>query len=87
MSIKKLYYNPRLSGSYSGLSSFYNERHLNLPKKTVEKELLKLHEYYLYRPAHRKFKKRRVLVYFPNWMLTFDLISLLQYKKENNGYG
>ncbi|OXA53323.1 hypothetical protein Fcan01_12837, partial [Folsomia candida] len=84
--IKRLYFNPKLSGSYSGLNNFYNERHLKLSKKDVEKELLKLPEYYLYRPALKKFRKRRVMTYFPNWILTFDLISLLQYKNENNGY-
>lgn len=84
--IKRLYFNPKLSGSYSELNNFYNERHLKLSKKDVEKELLKLPEYYLYRPALKKFRKRRVMTYFPNWILTFDLISLLQYKNENNGY-
>ena len=84
--IKRLYFNPKLSGSYSGLGSFYNHRHLKLPKNVVEKELLKLPEYYLHRPAVKKFRKRRFMVFWPSFMYAFDLVDLQKYKKENRGY-
>lgn len=47
---------------------------------------MKLKEYYLYRPSWKKFKKRKYHVFFPNSLITFDLIDLQKYKKENNGY-
>ena len=85
-SIKKLYFNPILSGSFSGLKSFYSHRHLKQPIDEVEKDLLRLKEYYLYRKSIKKFPKRRVLVFLPNWMITFDLKDVQQYEKENKGY-
>jgi hypothetical protein len=84
-SIKAKWFNPKLSGSYSGVVSFLKNRNLKLPKDEVEKELLKLKEYYMYRPARSKFKKRRVLVFLPNWLVSLDLIDLQKYSSENNG--
>jgi hypothetical protein len=74
--IKKLYFNTKVGAAFSGLSTFYANRNLKASKKQVEKELLKLKEYYLYRPALRKFKKRRFISYFPNYILCCDLIDV-----------
>jgi hypothetical protein len=84
-SIKKIYFNPRLSGSYSGFASFYNNRHLKLPKEEVEKELLKLKEYYLFRKALKKFPKRKVMAFLPNWVISADLLDVSKYSNHNNG--
>lgn len=84
--IKRLYFNPKVGAAFSGLNAFYSNRHLKLNKKEVEKELLKLKEYYLYRSALRKLQKRRFLTYFPHLILCADLIDLQRYKDENSGY-
>lgn len=84
--IKKLFFNPRFSGSFAGLSSFYRHRKLGITKKETEKELLKIPEYFMYRPARKKIKRRRVLVHFVNFQLTFDLIDVQRWSKENSNY-
>jgi hypothetical protein len=84
--IKKLYFNPKFAGSFSGLSAFQKHRNLNITKQQTEAELLKLPEYFLYRPARKKIKRRRVMVHFVNFQITFDLIDVQRWSKENNGY-
>jgi hypothetical protein len=85
--IKKQYFNPMFSGSYSGLHSFFGSRTLNKSRHQVEHELKKLPEYYLHRPARKRFPRRRVLVFFVNFQIQFDLIDVQKWRKENNGNG
>jgi len=81
--VKKLYYNPKFSGSFSGAQTFANERKVS--KVEATNELNKLKEYYLYRPAKKSFKRRPIVVHFPFFQIAFDLMDLQKYKQENNG--
>lgn len=86
-SIKQKYFNPRLSGSFSGLNSFYKNRKITLPIKDVKKELLKLQEYYSLFPNRKRFKRRKIISHFNSFMFCSDLIILPQkYLKENKPY-
>lgn len=82
--IKKLFFNPKFAGSFSGLDSFYKHRNLDITKKQTEKALLKIPEYFLFRPARKKIKRRRVMVHFVNFQITFDLIDVQRWAKENS---
>jgi transposase InsO family protein len=85
--IKRQYFNPKLSGAYSGLSTFFANRKFHKTKKEVENELLKDPAYYFYRPAKKIIKHRRkVVVHLPNFQLVIDLIDTQRYSKENAGY-
>jgi hypothetical protein len=85
--IKRQYFNPILSGAYSGLSTFFANRKFDTTKKEVENELLKGPAYYFYRPAKKIIKNRRkVIVHLPNFQLVIDLIDTQRYSKENSGY-
>lgn len=82
--IRRIYNNPRSSGSLGGASTFSRSR--GLPRKDVEKSLTSFPEYSLFRNSRNRFKTRKFI--YPMRLHTFcmDLISLTQYSKENNGY-
>jgi len=71
--VKKLYFNPRLTGAFTGLKNFSSQRKIN--KNEAKKELEKLKKYYLYKPARKNFKRRPIVVHFPNYQIAFDLMG------------
>ena len=83
--VKQKYFNPKLSGSYSGLKSFIKNRKISNSKE-VKSQVEKLKEYYLFKPIRRKFPRRRVLVHEPKHQIAFDLIDLIRYSKWNNNF-
>ena len=82
--MKQLYFNPKLTGSFSGLRTFAKQR--KIPYKEAEKDLNKLKEYFLYKPARKTFNRRPVVVHFPNYQITFDLIDKQKIAEENRGF-
>ncbi|CAL8109305.1 unnamed protein product [Orchesella dallaii] len=86
-SVKKLYLNPRLKGSYSGAATFYRNRHPKLTFKQVKEELQKLSEYYQFVQARKKFPRRQVVSHFANYIYCSDLIVLpRKYYKDNKPF-
>jgi len=83
--VKQQYFNPKLSGSYSGFKGFFENRKFKDKVKT-KAELEQLKEYYLFKPIKRKFKRRPVQVDGPEKQIVFDLIDIQQLAKENQGY-
>lgn len=83
--IRKLYLNPRLSGSFSSVDTFIKNRKLEAePRKKIEKALLQISSYYEHKFVRKKFKRRRVFVPFVNYQLQVDLVDVSRYKKANN---
>jgi len=80
----KLYFNPKLTGAFTGLSNYAAQRKIN--KNVAKNELEKLKEYYLYKPARKTFERRPIVVHFPNFQIAFDLMDKQKYAKENKGY-
>jgi len=83
--VKQQYFNPKLSGSYSGFKGFFGNRKFK-DKQQTKDELERIKEYYLFKPINRKFKRRPVQVDGPENQIVFDLIDIQQYAKANNGY-
>jgi hypothetical protein len=85
--VSRKYFEPKIKGSFAGLSKFFASRSLNKAKQEVENELLKHPAYYFYRPTRRITKKRRkTIVHLPNFQLVIDLIDTQRLQKENNGF-
>ena len=84
--VKRSYLNQRLTGAFSLLSGFMKNRKQWNDKNAVEKELRKLSSYALHKPVRKKFKRRRVHVYFINETLSIDLKDLQSLSRYNRGY-
>jgi len=80
--IQKLYLNPKEPGSFSGLSGFTKNQ--NKTKAVAIKALKKVPAYYLYKET-KASKYRPVVVHFPLYQITFDLLDLSKYSKFNEG--
>jgi len=83
--IKQQYFNPKLSGSFSGVSTFLKNRKFK-DKRKVEEVLNTLREYVLHKPAPSKFKRRKVFIPFIDHQWAMDLIDMQKFKKQNKGY-
>lgn len=83
--LKNYYYNPKNPGAFTGLSTL--RRHIkkdylkNLPSWIQEQETYTLHK-----PARKKFKRNRIIVYGIDDTWQADLIDLQNIAKENNNY-
>ena len=77
-----LYYNPRYTGSYSGVSSF------KLPKSSkikTERYLTTQDTYTLFKPVIRKFKRRKVICRIKYHTLEIDLVDMVALSRQNKG--
>ena len=88
MDLKKFYLDPKFPGSYSGAYKFYQEVKNIHPKVTLKKvnEFLKSQDAYTLHKRTRKPKFRRTLVFKPRDLWQIDLLDMLKYSKENDGY-
>jgi len=84
-SIRKQFFNPKLSGSFSGAATFLKNRKFK-DKNEVIKELNSLNTYTLHKPVREKFKRRRVFVPFIDWQWCADLVDMQKYSKVNRGF-
>lgn len=78
----KDYHDP--DGGLGGVQRFQKAH--NLSRKEALEILRKDDVYTLHRDARRKFKRRRFISPHLNNLHQADLISMLQYKKENRGF-
>jgi transposase InsO family protein len=82
--IKRLYFNPSLSGSFSATSGFLKNRQFK-NKDKVTKELQRIKEVYLHKPTRKKFKRRKIYVPFTKFQIAADLLDLSKYSRINKG--
>jgi transposase InsO family protein len=83
------YTDPSLSGSYSGLESFYRalkKRGLSVKKKELKEWLLSQKTYTLHRNKVNKFQRNRVIVSGLDDTWQADLVDMQKLSKQNNGY-
>ena len=82
--VRRMYNNPRIPGSLGGINQFSKNR--GISRKEAELYLTSFDEFNLFRPSYSKFRTRKFI--YPWRLHTFcaDLISLTQYRKENNNY-
>jgi len=73
--VEQQYFNPKLSGSYSGFKGFLENRKFKDKRRTKDK-LERIKKYYLFKPINRKFKRRPVQVDGPQRQIVFDLIHI-----------
>ena len=83
-SIKDIYYNPRIPGSYGGVKSL--AKTIGKSKKVTKDWLQTQDTYTLHKTIRRKFPRRKVIVGGPNQQFQADLIDLQQFKKKNKGF-
>jgi hypothetical protein len=83
--IRRQYFNPKLSGSFGGLSGFLKNRKFR-DKKEVEEELKKLRAYALHRPALKTYPRRKIFVPFKDYQWCSDLLDMQAFQAENRGF-
>lgn len=86
--LRKIYYNPKNTGSFSGPTKLYNivkkEGKHNISLNEIRKWLQNQDAYSLQRPVKRKFKRTRVIVGGLNDMWDVDLASVENLAKYND---
>ena len=83
--VRKSYLNQRLSGAFSGISSFMkNRKNWKLNRKQTEKELRKINAYAVHRDARKNFKRRPILVDSINSIWQSDLKDISNSAEFNN---
>ena len=64
--LKAIYEDPSQSGSFGGLEALYTEakrRGIKVTRQNVKKWLIKRQSYTLHKPARKKFKRNKTLVF------------------------
>ena len=89
MDLKKLYTDPKFSGSFAGKHRFLKalkSRDRSITKADVEKALRSVDSYGLHRPVKRPQLFRRIYTKGINYLFQIDLIDMSKYENENDGY-
>ena len=89
--LQSIYYDPNHGGSFGGLEKLYRavrkEGKYVLGKAKIRKWLQKQETYTLHQHVRRKFKRQRVVVPYMDYQWDVDTASMINYTKENDGYG
>ena len=89
MDLKKLYTDPKFSGSFAGKHRFLKalkSQDRSITKADVEKALRSVDSYGLHRPLKRPQLFRRIYTKGINYLFQIDLIDMSKYENENDGY-
>lgn len=86
MEIRQNWKNARLSGAFSGLSGFMQNRKKWKDKKVVERELQKLRGFALHRPIRIKFRRNKIWAHYSNAIWGADLWDCQKFARFNNNY-
>ena len=89
MDLKKLYTDPKFSGSFSGKQRFLKalkSQDRRIKKSDVEKTLRSIDSYGLHRPLKRPKLFRRIYTKAIKYLFQIDLIDMSKYENENDGY-
>lgn len=87
--LREIYFNPKLSGSFSGVKSLYDAAKLENDKirlKDVRNFLERQSTYVDFRDVRRKFKRRMYVSGFCDNIWGLDICFFTAYKKMNFGY-
>ena len=88
--LRAIYYDPKEEGSFGGVTSLYNrvknEPGLNIGRARVKRWLMRQDVYSLFRPAKYNFAKRRIISTKRNYLWEVDLLDMVKYKKQNDGF-
>jgi len=85
--IKREYLNPNIKGSFSGLENFLKNSGNRYSRKQVTDALNSIPAYTENRPAHSKFKRRKVFVHGIDHQWVCDLVEISKKNiKDNNNY-
>ena len=87
--LEKIYFDPSISGSYSGASGFIKalkDKKINVKKADVKKFLETKDAFTLHEPKRINFTRKRVRVGGINRLWQLDLADLSALKSQNDGY-
>ena len=84
--IRRTWKNARLSGSFSGISGFMQNRKKWNNRKEVEKELSMLRGFALHRPIRIRFKRNKIWAHYTNSIWGADLWDCQKFAKHNKNY-
>ena len=87
--LEKIYFDPSISGSYSGASGFIKalkDKKINVKKAEVKKFLETKDAFTLHEPKRINFTRKRVRVGGINRLWQLDLADLSSLKSQNDGY-
>ncbi|MDI9312031.1 MAG: DDE-type integrase/transposase/recombinase [Limnohabitans sp.] len=87
--LKRIYYDPSNSASFSSIDKLFDEakKQINyVTKKDVKKFLLSQNTYTLHRQKRKNFLKNQVIAEYPNEQFEADLVDMIKFSKNNNGY-
>lgn len=68
------YQTPGIGASFTGLETFLRNRNFK-DAKAVAAEVRKLKSYYLHKPVKKRFKRRKVITLFNDFLWGLDLIG------------
>lgn len=89
MYLKKLYYDAKFPGSYSGFGKFYREVkkiHPNVKKETIRQFLQAESSYSLHKPIKKPHTYRKTISFHKNDLWQIDLLDLQKFSIENQGF-
>ena len=89
--LENIYYNPKSVVSFSGPDKLFRfvkkNKKFNITRKNIIKWIQSQENYTTNRLVELKFKRRRVIAPFIDYMWDSDTASLNDYRKENGGMG
>ena len=86
--LEDIYGDPSQPGLFGGVDHLYRDakkRRVRVSKKDVEDWLSKKLSYTLHKPAQKKLKKNRTVVFFIDETWQIDLLSTANIKEHNDG--
>ena len=91
MDLKRLYQDPKFSGSFTGQDRFYKAqvrelRGESVSKGTVKKKLSAIDSYTLHKPVRRPKLYRRIITKGIDYLYQCDLVDMSAFHQENDGY-
>lgn len=82
---RRLYQNPRVGASFTGLQTFLRNRNFK-DSKAAANEVKKLKSYYLHKQVRKRFKRRKVITLFKDFLWGTDIIDLRKFARENRAF-
>ncbi len=85
--LKDIYEDPSQPGSFGGVDALYKEartRGFNVTKRAVGEWLRKRQSYTLHKPARKRFKRNKTIVFYKDELWQMDLCDMSALKTYNN---
>ena len=85
--LRRIYYDPSHPAAYSSVNALYkSSKEYGIKRKEIESWLKKQDVYTLHKPARRKFKRNKVVVFGINSQWQADLVDLASLQKWNKKF-